>query len=111
MLCTDETDLMIRGDYNSNTAQMLLITFNRCHDRTDCKPSHVIDEFIRGKYLVVMSNSVRFDSELIAQNAVVKESVLTWYPVSYKQQLRYPHKVSMSQLFSQDLPINMDKLT
>ena len=111
MLCTDETDLMIRGDYNSNTAQMLLITFNRCHDRPDCKPSHVIDEFIRGKYLVVMSNSVRFDSELIAHNAVVKESILTWYPVSYKQQLRYPHKVSMSQLFSQDLPINMDKLT
>ena len=61
-MCTDENDMMIRGDYNSNTAQMLLITFNRCHDRPDCRPKEEIDEFIRGKYLVVMSNEVRFDS-------------------------------------------------
>ena len=96
MLCTDDTDLMIRGDYNSNNAQLLVIGFNRCHDRVDCKPKAVIDEFIRGKFLVVMSNAVRFDSMLIAHNAVVKESILTWYPISYQQQLRYPHKISMS---------------
>ena len=66
MLCTKEKDKMIKGDYNSNTAQMLLITFNRCHDRPDCRPKDEIDDFIRGKYLVVMSNTVRFDSVLLA---------------------------------------------
>ena len=84
MMCTDSKDLMIRGDYNSNSAQMLLVTFNRCHDRSDCKSKEDIDNFIRGKYLVVLSNTVRFDSILLADNAVIKESVLTWYPVSYK---------------------------
>ena len=75
---------MIKGDYNSNSAQMLLVTFNRCHDREDCKSKEDIDEFIRGKYLVVMKNTVRFDSVLLAKNAVVKESILTWFPISYK---------------------------
>ena len=75
---------MIKGDYNSNSAQMLLVTFNRCHDRDDCKSKEDIDEFIRGKYLVVMQNSVRFDSVLLAKNAIVKESILTWFPISYK---------------------------
>ena len=77
---------MVKGDYNSNSAQLLLITFNRCNDkvRTDCKPKKEIDDFIRGKYLVVMSNTVRFDSLLLAKDAVVKESTLTWYPISYK---------------------------
>ena len=75
---------MIKGDYNSNSAQMLLVTFNRCHDREDCKSKEDIDEFIRGKYLVVMQNSVRFDSVLLAKNAIVKESILTWFPISYK---------------------------
>ena len=84
MQCPDTKDLMIRGDYNSNSAQMLLVTFNRCHDRSDCKSKEDIDEFIRGKYLVVMKNTVRFDSVLLAKNAVVKESILTWFPISYK---------------------------
>ena len=84
MMCTDSKDLMIRGDYNSNSAQMLLITFNRCHDRTDCKTEKEIDDFIRGKYIVVLTNIVRFDSILLASNAIVRESALTWYPVSYK---------------------------
>ena len=84
MVCTDSKDLMIRGDYNSNSAQMLLITFNRCHDRNDCKTEKEIDDFIRGKYITVLSNTVRFDSILLASNAVVRESVLTWYPISYK---------------------------
>ena len=43
--------------------------------------------------------------------SIIKESVLTWYPVSYKMQLRYPHQISMSRLASQDQPINMDSLT
>ena len=84
MICIDSDDMMIKGDYNSNNAQMLLITFNRCHDRQDCKSKEEIDDFIKGKYMVVMSNTVRFDSLLLAQNAIVRESVLTWYPVSYK---------------------------
>ena len=84
MQCPDTKDMMIRGDYNSNSAQMLLVTFNRCHDRDDCKSKEDIDEFIRGKYLVVMKNTVRFDSVLLAKNAVVKESILTWFPISYK---------------------------
>ena len=31
LLCTDDADMMVSGDYDSNTAQMLLISFNRCH--------------------------------------------------------------------------------
>ena len=84
MICIDSDDMMIKGDYNSNSAQMLLVTFNRCHDRSDCKTKEDIDEFIRGKYLVVLTNTVRFDSLLLADSAVVRESILTWYPVSYK---------------------------
>ena len=68
LLCTDETDMMIRGDYNSNTAQLLIIAFNRCHPDNSpegvvCKSDKEIDDFIRGKYLVVFNNEIRFDSE------------------------------------------------
>ena len=36
---------------------------------------------------------------------------MTWYPVSYKMQLKYPHKISTVNLESQDEPVNMDDLT
>lgn len=116
ILCTDEREMMIKGDYNSNTAQQLIISFNRCHKDnsppgTVCKSEKEINEFIRGKYLVLLTNQIRFDSELPGLDAIIKESILTWYPVSFQQQLRYPHKISMTKLFSQDQPINMDDLT
>ena len=76
--------MMIKGDYNSATAQMLLVTLNRCHDRDDCKTKEEIDAYIQGKYLVLLSNEIRFDSQLLAEQSIIRESVMTWYPLSYK---------------------------
>ena len=116
LLCTDQSDMMIRGDYNSQTAQILVIEFNRCHNKTSadsvvCKSEQEINEFIKGKYLTILSNEIRFNSEQPGIASIIKESAMTWYPISYKMQLRYPHQVSMSQLFSQDQPLNLDELT
>ena len=60
--------MMVRGDYNSNTAQLLIIALNRCHPDNSpegvvCKSDQEIDDFIRGKYLVIFNNEIRFDSE------------------------------------------------
>ena len=95
---------------------MLIIAFNRCHpenspEGTVCKDESEINDFIRGKYLTLLSNEIRFDSEQKGLSAIIKESTLTWYPVSYQMQLRYPHQISMSKLFSQDEAVNMDDLT
>ena len=55
-LCTDMPELSISGDFASNNGNNLLITFERCSGRPDCKPKAEIDEFIRGNYVVMLAN-------------------------------------------------------
>lgn len=73
-ICADEQELEVYGNYNSAAAQFLTVKIDRCHDRPDCKSEAEIDEFFRGKYLVILYNSKIFDSNKREEDSVVSES-------------------------------------
>ena len=92
---------------------MFGVIFDRCNpeERSDCKPKEEIDEWIRGKYLVLLYNQIRIDSNKLETEAVVTESMLKWFPMSFQMQLTYPNKVTQTKFLSQDKRIDMGELT
>ena len=60
--CIDEKDRFISGNYNTVNASYIEVELNRCKGKDYCKTDEEINEFIRGKYLMVYMNQIRFES-------------------------------------------------
>ena len=60
--CIDKEQLSIQGDYNSSKAQQLFFGFKMCEGE-GCKTQEEIREWLKGTYIVLLYNSVRFDPE------------------------------------------------
>ena len=52
-LCLLEEDLYIRGNFNTVRTSNIRVNLNRCRDKAYCKSDKEIDDFIRGKFLMV----------------------------------------------------------
>ena len=61
-LCPAVEELRINGDYNTETANLFNLKFIKCHDRPDCKKPEEITKILRGKYIIVAYNEIRFDA-------------------------------------------------
>ena len=60
-LCLDENNLFLRGNFDTNKTSNIRIKLNRCTGKEYCKSEKEINDFIRGKYLMVYLNQIRFD--------------------------------------------------
>ena len=60
--CLDEKDRFISGNFNTINASQIRVYLTKCQDKDYCKTDEEINEFVRGKYLVVYVNEIRFDS-------------------------------------------------
>lgn len=76
----DEPVLM--GDWNSAAAKQLVIRFEMCSGRDDCKSEAFIKDWMKRKFIVTLSNEASFNKHKVRDRKVVKESVLTWYVLS-----------------------------
>ena len=81
-ICLDDDNLFIYGDYNSLKARNMDMQLIRCHDRLDCKSESEITAYLRDKFLILMHNEVRFDSNKYGSEAIIQESRLQWIPVN-----------------------------
>ena len=65
--CTNKESYSIWGDYNSEKAQQLMINFYRCnpddHDPGFCKSDDEFNDWLVGKYIVLLYNQIRFESD------------------------------------------------
>lgn len=52
----------------------------KCHDRDDCLPDGEIMQFLKDKYLMIMHNTIRFDSRLYDTESIIPESRVAWLP-------------------------------
>ena len=57
---------------------------NRCHDKPYCKSKEEIDEFLTGKFLLILTNQIRFDSSKYSEDSIVQESRVDWIRVTPK---------------------------
>ena len=60
--CLDEKDRFLSGNFNTVNASNIRVWLNRCRGKDYCKTDKEINEFIRGKFLLVYVNEIRFDS-------------------------------------------------
>ena len=115
MKCVDQEYFTLNGDFNSNVGSQFNAQFVRCtkesHPEIDCHSEEEITDFIRGKFILLLFNELRFDSRYYSDEAIIKESRVTWVPINSQIRQTIPYKVSTTQLFLQDEAINLDELT
>lgn len=73
--CIDKEDLQIWGDYNSAKAQQLVVRFKMCLGE-GCESEENIREWLKGKYIVIIYNQIRFDSQQFFMDSRVAEARL-----------------------------------
>ena len=61
MICLDEEELKINGNFDTSVADLLNIQLIKCNSRSDCKSDEEILAFFRNKFLVILYNTIRFD--------------------------------------------------
>ena len=64
---------------------MLKFVFVKCNNDTIvdgvCKSDIEIQNFLKRKFITTIHNEVRFDTSVYDDRKLVKEAVLTWYPI------------------------------
>ena len=59
----NEDDRYISGSFDTSKARNIRIRLNRCRseDKDYCKTDDEITDFVRGKYMMIYKNQIRFD--------------------------------------------------
>ena len=109
--CLDEKDRFISGNFNTGNASQIRVYLNRCQGKDYCKTDEEINEFIRGKFLIVYVNEIRFDSQFYGEESIIKESRMDWISISTYRPLEFPYRAFMSELSLQDELIDLDEIT
>ena len=73
-----------------------------CEGKPICESKEKIREWISGKYIVILHNQIRFAPERYFESSRVKESRLTYIPVSSQVSNIHPYKVQQTHLRLQD---------
>ena len=60
--CLDEKERFISGNFNTANGSQIRVRLNKCLDKDYCKTNDEINDFLKGRYLVVYTNEIRFDS-------------------------------------------------
>ena len=84
--CLDADDMYIYGDYNSATVSMLNIQLVRCNKENnpeiECKSEEEITKFFRDKFIIVLTNEVRFDSNFYGKDSIIRMATLKWIQIN-----------------------------
>ena len=80
--------MRLHGDYNSETASLIELKVEKCKGHDYCKEVEELESFFRKKYLILLTNQVRFTSFKLGEEALIEESVLQWMPLESEGQFR-----------------------
>ena len=83
----------------------------KCTGHDYCKDDAAISSYFKKRFLVMLSNRIRFDSEKFGAQALIRESTVDWVNVSTHVQLTESFAVSRTELSLQDFYVHADDLT
>ena len=110
--CIDNDELRIWGDYNSAKAQQIIVRFKMCIGEDNCESEENIREWLKRKYIVILHNQIRFDSEQYFADSRVPESRIIYIPISSQNREIISFKVQTTNLELQDYDTMMlDEVT
>ena len=111
-MCIEPEDMRMQGDYNSETASLIHIKIEKCTDHDYCKSEEEIDEFFKtDKYMLMLNNQIRFDSNKHEEESIIRESVLQWLPLDIEGLFSQQYQLKTGESNLQDLIVDFDSLT
>ena len=111
-LCLDQENMRLQGDYSSETASLLEVRIEKCVGHDYCRDEKEIDDFFKAdKYIIMLNNQIRFNSELHNEDSIIKESVLYWMPPDTEGLFRQQYQLRIGESNLQDLIIDLDSVT
>eukprot|EP00353_Schmidingerella_taraikaensis_P011845 CAMPEP_0185582810 /NCGR_PEP_ID=MMETSP0434-20130131/21140_1 /TAXON_ID=626734 ORGANISM="Favella taraikaensis, Strain Fe Narragansett Bay" /NCGR_SAMPLE_ID=MMETSP0434 /ASSEMBLY_ACC=CAM_ASM_000379 /LENGTH=225 /DNA_ID=CAMNT_0028201743 /DNA_START=150 /DNA_END=827 /DNA_ORIENTATION=+ len=110
-LCIDSNELGIKGTYSSNEGRILSIVLNRCMGDDFCLSEQEAKKWLRGRYLILETNRIRFNPESFGTDSIIREHFEEWIPITTFAPIEVPYQISQTEVKLQDLPINFDELT
>ena len=93
------------GDYNSDIAESINIQLKKCDSelRTDCKSEEEITQWLRRKFIIVVTNNERFEPTTYTDDErVVQESTMIWYPVKSTIRESISNEIEVTNLILND---------
>ena len=101
--CTQES-FSLRGNFNSASAQVLTLNFERCDStkRATCKSEADFRRWLRNKYLVVAFNGQIFNTDAFEDGKISSELQLDWIKVNLNSQPRQTLQLKMTELQLKD---------
>ena len=94
MQCPVELDkLVLFGNYNSPKARSLMVVFEECDPSwspVQCKEKDQIQEWMKDKYIIVLSNHEKFIPWKFDEDKIEKQSSLDWYAMTNSNRADYP---------------------
>ena len=110
--CIKENDMVIWGNYSSQKAQQIAFRFKMCTGHSYCKNEREVRDWLKRKFIVILHNQIRFDTQVYGKGAVVKESRLIYHGVSSQISVIVPFKVQKTEIELHDFDvIKLDKFT
>ena len=70
-LCVDREEMLIYGDFSTQKARLIDLQLIKCHDQDYCKSDEEIMQFMKDKWLVLLTNRIRFDPDKFRSEAFV----------------------------------------
>ena len=74
MLCLDEEDRYVEGNFHSDVASIIRVRLNRCTGEDYCKSREEIEAYMSDKYVLLYMNKVRFQANAFFDESVIRES-------------------------------------
>ena len=74
--------MYLYGDYNTRKARLISIQLIKCTGHTYCKTDEEILEFLRDKWIMLLVNQIRFDSEGFDEATSNPEARVKWIPIN-----------------------------
>ena len=109
-ICLKQEDLVLWGDFASEESRQFNIDFVKCNttEHDDCKTDKQVEEYVRDKYLLILSNQVKFVNSQYGEKSVVPRTNLQWSRFNSQMKVTLPFKVTQTSLDLQDLLLDLD---
>ena len=103
MKCITDDSTQIYGNYDTYTAQNLMVVFELCDpNKTLCKREEEIKAWIESKYILTLTNQKSFISHEFEDKRIVEESKLKWFAMSGTTRVDQVRTITRSKLHLND---------
>ena len=63
------------------------------------------------KYIIMLTNQIRFDSGMLGNDAFIKDSLLEWLTINTQAAVTLPYQITTSGARLQDEDIDLETIT